>query len=262
MQKSNSILSRTSDQPLYWQIASALETRIAQGEFGGSEMLPSEILLAEEYGVSRITVRQAMEQLSRQGLIVRRRGKGTFVKAPVVKQQLNNKAKTLVEALREKGIDPDVNVLGLEQIDPPERVREALATGDEPVMRLRRRYENAKVPLALVYLYLPLAMAGVAHVLTREDHLKETTYSVFENEMELQIKEARHIIRTVELDEQAAADLEMSVGEPCLTMDRITYSTNNTVLEMMTFYYPTDSFRFEITLPRSDSGVSLNIARE
>lgn len=253
-------VSRNSHQPLYIQVVEALEQRVKSGASKLSEMLPSETNLMKEFGVSRITVRHALAHLEKRGLIVRRQGKGTFLKAPHLKQQLNWQAKTIVEALREKGIEPEVTILGLEQIDPPERVCEVLETGGSPVTRLRRVYRHDGVPIALVYLYLPLAMSGVAHVLARDDHLKETTYSVFENELHITIKEAKHIIRTMELDAEAAKALDMKPGEPCLTMDRITYSSQGTVLEVMTFYYPTDRFQFEITLPRHEKGIALKMS--
>jgi GntR family transcriptional regulator len=90
--------------------------------------------------------------------------------------------------------------------------------------------------------------------------LKETTYTVFEKEMHIVIKEAKHVIRSVELDKEAAQALDMKKGEACLTMDRITYSDQGAVLELMTFFYPTDSFQFEINLPRHEKGIALKMS--
>ena len=162
--------------------------------------------------------------------------------------------------MREKGIEPEVEILGIDQIDPPEWVREVFDNSDAPVTRLRRCYKHNGAPIALVYLYLPLAMSGVAHFLTQDDNLKETTYTVFEDEMNIGIKEAKHVIRSVELDAEAAKVLNMKPGEPCLTMNRITYSDQGALLELMTFYYPTDSFQFEITLPRHEKGIALKMS--
>lgn len=253
-------ISRDSDQPLYKQLAEVLESRATSGDFVIGEMLPSEAKLVEEFDVSRITVRQALANMEKRGLIVRRRGKGTFLSAPPVKQQLNREAKTIIEALREKGIEPEVTILGLEQIEPDEYVKDALGGGAGPITRLRRVFTHKGAPIALAYLYLPLAMSGVAQVLMRDDHSKETTYSVFENEINISIKEAKHIIRSIELDVEAAEALNMDAGEACLTMDRITYSEAGNVLELMSFYYPTNTFQFEITLPRHDPGIAVKMS--
>lgn len=251
---------RNSEHPLYKQLAEVLESRATSGDFVVGKKLPSEAKLTEEFDVSRITVRQALAHMEKRGLIVRRRGKGTFLSAPHVKQQLNREAKTIVEALREKGIEPDITILGLEQIEPDDYVREALGGINGLVTCLRRVFTHNGAPIALAYLYLPLAMSGVAQVLTRDDHAKETTYSVFEDEMKIAIKEAKHIIRTIEVNDEAAEALNMQAGDACLTMDRITYAESGSVLELITFYYPTDTFQFEITLPRHDPSIAVKLS--
>ena len=255
------VQSSDPGRPLYKQVVEALEERMNIGGLKPGEMLPSELALVNEFGVSRITVRQALSELEKRGQIVRRQGKGTFVGTPSLSQQLDRQAKTIVEALRERGIEPEVDIFGIDQVEPPDRVREAFGNG-AAVTRLIRRYRHKDAPIALVYLYLPLAMSGVAQLLAQDDHLRETTYSVFENEMHIEIKEATHVIRMVELDPEAASALDMKSGEPCLTMDRITYSEQDKVLELMTFYYPTDTFQFEITLPRNERRLALRLAEE
>ena len=262
MRAVSEFLSRDSDQPLYKQVVDVLESRLGSDGLSPGEMLPSEASLISEFGVSRVTVRQALAELEKRGQIVRRQGKGTFVGAPNVNQALNQQAKTIIEALREKGIEPEVEVLGIDQVIPPQRVIDAFGNGDNAVTRLRRCYRHNGAPIALVELYLSLAMSGVAHVLAQSDHAKETTYSVFEQEMHIEIKEVKHVIRSVELDADAARWLNMQPREPCLTMDRITYSADDNVLELMTFFYPTDTFQFEITLPRQERGLSVKLAEE
>ena len=262
MTSGSTILSRDSDEPLYKQVVRTLDTRMSDGGLRLGEMLPSESAMMEEFGVSRITIRQALAELEERGQIVRRQGKGTFVGTPHVKQQLTRQAKTIIEALAERGIEPEVEILGIDQVDPPDRVRDVFGKGDGPVIRLRRRYQHNARPIALVDLYLPLAMSGVAQVLAQDDHATETSYTVFENELNIAIKEAKHVIRSGNLSEKAAKWLNMSPDDPCLTMDRITYSKDDKVLELMTFYYPTDTFEFEITLPRQERGLAVKLTEE
>ena len=262
MTSGSSIVSRDSDEPLYKQVVRALESRISAGGLNPGRILPSESALMDEFGVSRITVRQALAELEKLGQVVRRQGKGTFVGRPHVKQQLNRQAKTIIEALADRGIEPEVEILGIDRVEPPERVRDAFENGNGPVTRLRRRYQHNGRPIALVDLYLTLAMSGVAHVLAQEDHATETSYTVFEKEMNIAIKEAKYVVRSSDLSEKAAGWLNMSPGDPCLTMDRITYSEDDRVLELMTFYYPTDTFEFEITLPRHERGLAVKLTEE
>ena len=65
--------------PLYYQLENVLREKITSGTFTGGERLPTEIELIEQYGVSRITVRQALSALAEEGLIDRKQGRGTFV---------------------------------------------------------------------------------------------------------------------------------------------------------------------------------------
>ena len=261
MKKELTPLSRDTEVPLHMQILEALERRIQSGELRDSDMLPSETTLMKQYEVSRITVRQALANLEQRGMIYRRQGLGTFVRTPHINQKLDQGAKTIVEALREDGIEPEVRVLGLQQVTAPPQVAEILGIDGEPVSLLRRVYLRDGVPIALVDLYLPLAMSGVGEVLCREDHLKETTYSVFERELNIKIKEAKHIIHSTVLDQEAADILAMEPGATCLTMDRITFSENGSVLEVMKYYYRADTFQFEITLPRDSDQLAVRMSK-
>jgi len=251
-------LSRASGRPLYAQLADILESRIRDTAPGAR--LPREDALVEQYGVSRVTVRRALAQMAQIGIVERRQGKGTFVASPAVNQTLGDGAKTIVEALAEKGIEPDVTVLGLDRVAPPPHVRAAFHGADAPVVRLRRLYAHAGCPIALVDLYVPLALSGVAQILAETGHRGETTYSVFETELQITIKEACHTIKTVRLDADVASALGMRQGDTGLVMDRITFGENGTVLEVMTYHYATERFQFEITLPRHERHFALKVA--
>ena len=83
-----SVLNHNSDVPLYQQLTEELEGSINNGSYGEKEKIPSENNLCKIYGVSRITVRQALDLLEQKGLVYTVHGKGTFVKFPVISQQL------------------------------------------------------------------------------------------------------------------------------------------------------------------------------
>ncbi|WP_281404987.1 GntR family transcriptional regulator [Nitratireductor sp. XY-223] len=260
MSNGSARFSRNSSVPLHAQLTEILMSRIESGELGEGKF-PSENALVREYDVSRVTVRQALSNLEERGLVYRRQGLGTFVKGPQISQQLNRGARTIVEAMRAHGLEPEVQVLGLEQVDAPAFVADALGTGPQPVTLLRRVYLHEGMPIALVELYLPLAMTGVGEVLPRRDHLTETTYSVFENEMNIRIKEARHVIHAAVLDQPTADILEMEDGSTCLVLDRTTYSDSGNVLELIRYYYSTDRFQFEITLPRDAEDLAIRVSQ-
>jgi GntR family transcriptional regulator len=249
---------RTAGAPLYLQIVEQLRDRIGSGAYPPETLLPSEAALTKEFGVSRVTVRQALAELENRGLIYRQQGRGTFVNAPHLRQQLSHEAQTIVEALRREGIEPEVQVIGLEHVKPDAQAAAILGTGDQEIARLTRVYLHNAVPIAQATLHLPLSMSGVAYILSQEKSGRQTTYSIFES-MGLVIKEAKHVIKTVVLDSETAKRLHMKAGDICLATDRITYSPQASVLELTRFIYPPDRMRFEITLPRSSTAKVLKV---
>jgi GntR family transcriptional regulator len=113
--------SRDSGGPLYLQIVERLREKIGSGTYAPGTMLPSEATFTKDFGVSRVTLRQALAELENRGLIYRQQGRGTFVNAPHLRQQMSHEAQTLVEALRHEGIDPEIEVIGLDHIKPDPR---------------------------------------------------------------------------------------------------------------------------------------------
>ena len=252
-------VERVSDQPLYLSIADELRRQIFAGEFEGEGALPSENEMMEKFGVSRVTVRQSLAILEEQGIIYRQQGRGTFLAPPHLRQQLSRGAKTIVEALREVGIEPKVKVLGVEHIKLPTHVKNLFGGEESEGIKLRRLYSHNKLSIALVTLYLPLSLGGVAYILAQGNNEQETTYSIFEKKMGLSIREAKHIVKTVAIDESEAAVLRLRRGDICLGMDRITYSSQGSVLELMNYIYPPGRMQFEINLPRKNTGMLLKV---
>ena len=238
--------------PLYSQIMEKLRYQIVSGAYPPDHQLPSESVLTKDFGVSRVTIRQALAELERTGFIYRHQGRGTFASGTHVRQQLSSGAQTVVEALRREGIAPVVKVVSLEHVAPDAEAAEALGIQDQEIVRLTRVFCNGSIPVAQATLHLPLSMSGVAYLLAKNIE-NQTTYTILENSLRLVIKEAKHVIKTISLDELSASNLQMHAGDVCLGMNRTTYSAQNTALEFTRLIYPPDRIRFEITLPRASA---------
>lgn len=236
-------------RPLYAQIAERIRHQIASGFYSPEAQLPSEIVLTRDFGVSRVTIRQALSDLEDSGFIYKRHGVGTFVSGTPVTQNLSGGAQTIVEALRQQGIESTTRMVSLEHATPDYEVAEALQS-DEDIVRLVRVFLNGSIPVAQATLYLPISMSGVAYVLAK-DADKHTTYTVMEGSLGLKIKEAKHIIRTVKIDKSSADNLHMRAGDICLGINRTTYSDQGNPLEFTRLIYPPDRVCLEISLPRT-----------
>jgi GntR family transcriptional regulator len=250
-----------SSIPLYVQITERIRYQIVSGVYPPESQLPSEAALTKGFGASRVTVRQALAQLEETGFVYKKQGLGTFVSGARVMQQLSRGAQTVVEALRRQGIEPTIRVVSLEHVAPDAEAATALGIQSEDIVKLTRVFCNGSIPVAQATLHLPLSMSGVAYLLEKNTD-NQTTYTILETSLGLTIREAKHVIKTVALDEASARNLHMHAGDICLEMTRTTYSDQDVPLEFTRLVYPPDRIRFEITLPRTISAHVLTMVSE
>ncbi|MEV6306124.1 GntR family transcriptional regulator [Actinoplanes sp. NPDC051861] len=168
--------------PAYRRIAADLAGKIRAGEYRPGEALPAQRELSQRYGVTLMTLRQALQELRDDGLIVQQAGRGTFV-APVQAAYRVDTLRSFVDDLREQGHEVSTSVLGCAVEVAPAAVREVL--GVPSVLRLSRLrslagraviYQTSWVPAGLVdssdfsdkSLYLTLADAGMTIVRASE----------------------------------------------------------------------------------------------
>ena len=134
----------TSDRPVYRQIADQLRQAIREGRYGEGDALPSETALAETYGVTRMTARQAMDVLKGEGLVRSEHGRGVFVRSrPTVRRLARNRfTKAWRESggtgrgaydveMRQLGLEPGVELVELGPVTPPSEIAERLGSRRE-----------------------------------------------------------------------------------------------------------------------------------
>lgn len=140
--------------PLHHQIQGVLRAKISAGEWEPEERIPTEIDLMGRFGVSRSTIREALRSLERDGLILRMRGRGTFVK-----RAENPLPSTVTNTLY--GYEAEVRVLGTEDVPAPTHVMSFLGVPrGESVRRFLRLEIVENAPLAVLINYLPLWLAS------------------------------------------------------------------------------------------------------
>jgi GntR family transcriptional regulator len=248
-------------QFLYQQLLENIEERVRSGKLKVGDLIPSETKLQEEFNISRVTVRKALMELEQRGLVTRKHGKGTYISEKSIHQALETKANTIVEAFELEGVDLEVTTLALEYVDPPEIIAELFGTSDQQVVCLSRAYSSKEVVIGVVHLYLPLALSGVAYILKESQASKDTSYRIFENQINLDIGMVSHQIKAVPVGAISAAALGLEKDHICLTMDRITRDTKGTAIEFARFIYAPYSASFEITLPRHASPKTVTLSK-
>jgi len=230
------------EEPLYVQIAGRLADDISSGRLGPGMRVPSETELMAAHGVSRVTVRQAVQLLSRNGQVVARRGKGTFVARPALQQDLG-RLQGFQEALRSQGVEPQTQLL--EFSASAGRIDRSLPEGLDLPVRLLRRYALDGRPFAVVEAFLLAQAAAVGERRARE----LTVYEILQQFLGLRIAKADVVIRCARSTPRIARELALDARDHILVMERTSRTGSGQPCEFMRIHIAPDSYAFRLGLP-------------
>jgi DNA-binding GntR family transcriptional regulator len=236
------VLDRASPVPLYFQVAQHLEQLIESGTYPAGTRLDNEIVLAERLGLSRPTMRRAIEYLVDRGLLVRRRGVGTQVVQPRVRRPVE--LSSLHDDLRAAGQQPRTEVLSFAVERPSETVadRLGLAAGAEVYAIERLRFTGDE-PLAIMRNHVPVSVVGLDAGRLRSRGLYDLLRSAG-----VSLKIATQTIGGRAAEPAEARLLNERVGAPLLTMSRTTYDDTGRAVEYGSHLYRASRYTFELTL--------------
>ncbi len=210
------MIDHNSMTPLYQQVSNQILSDVASGEFSVNKRLPTEKEMSEQYGVSRITVRRAVSDLVVRGVLVRRQGKGTFLKTEPMRKDLKLEARSFTELCQANGKTPGSKVLEAGVVVPsdPDVIRElGLTPGEKAVRILRLRYADDK-PLIIEDNHFPLKYACLLGV----DLEKRSLYQYLRKEMQIEISAGSLTLRIVRADAKSAKLLGIPRNTPLLHM--------------------------------------------
>lgn len=249
-------LDPSSPLPLYAQVESILTTAIAEGTFPPGSQLPKEDELVKQFGVSRTTVRQTIQNLIRRGLIEIRRGKGTFVLQPKITQELTQLS-GFVEDMQSLGRQASARVLDKQTVPASDSVARqlAIATGT-PVIRIQRVRLADNSPLSFDETWLPLE---IGERVLENDLEMEPIFSLLEQKYDTPLVEAEYCLEAVSADTTVARALGIVPGSPVFMIERTSYTGGHQPVDYEKLYYRGDQVRFVTRLarqPRTEGGVA------
>lgn len=235
-------LDRSSPVPLYFQVAQHLENLIESGELPAGSRLDNEIALADKLGLSRPTMRRAIQHLVDRGLLVRKRGVGTQVVHTKVRRPLE--LTSLYDDLAKTGRKPYTDVLsfGVEPASGAVAHALGLAEHAEVYAIERLRYADDE-PLALLHNYLPAALL----TLTKEDLEAHGLYDILRR-AGITLKVASQTIGARAATSAEAKALHETRGASLLTMSRTAYDDHGRAIEYGDHVYRASLYSFELTL--------------
>jgi len=235
--------------PYYIQVKDILRGRIQDGTWSTGDRLPSESELCEMFAVSRTVVRQALQDLIHEGLIKRRKGKGSFVAAGKISEQLVQKLTGFYQDMVEQGLQPVTLVLQQHVIPATPTIAQYLKLEPEtPVIEIARVRSVQGIPILIVTTYLPYALCPN---LVTDDLNNHSLYTLLESHYHLYIARGRRRIQAVLAEGQEAKLLEVNKGAPLFRLDSISYLSDGTPVEYYFAYHRGDRSQFEVELIRT-----------
>jgi GntR family transcriptional regulator len=224
----------------YRAIADELRGRVESGELGAGRLLPSESELSGAYGVSRVTVRKALDLLRDEGLIDARQGFGWFVATDPVRQALGRLG-TIEEQLEQLGVGSERRVVGFRFVAAPARVRQVLSA--DAVLEVRRVNLADGQPFARVTVWCPEELGAR---LSRSDVEKVPFYEL----IGVAIGGATQTIGAAAAHAVDAELLAVPVGSPVLRCERVTRDVDDTPVLVSEHIFPAHRTEFVVDLPR------------
>lgn len=235
-------IDRSGPIPLYYQVAKRIEDAIRNGTLPAGSRLENEVALSERLGLSRPTIRRAIQDVVDKGLLVRRRGIGTQVVHGEVARQVE--LTSLHEDLARSGRHPSTTLLLHEVVlaDADLAERLSVAEGSE-LLHLRRLRSSDDTPLAVLENYLP----GDFIDLSTSDLTQFGLYQVLRSRgTTMRVARERIGARSATREESELLDIRSS--GPVLTMDRTAYDNSGRAVEYGHHCYRPDLYSFEVTL--------------
>lgn len=223
--------------PLHHQIQSVLRAKISAGEWEPEERIPTEMELMGRFGVSRSTIREALRSLERDGLILRMRGRGTFVK----------RAESAVPSTVENtlyGYEAEVRVLGANDVPAPPHVTSFLGI---PRGELVRRFVRLEIvdnaPLAVLINYLPMWLASR---LPQEDLQRYGMREVLNQRLGIPRGTTRETIGARLPDEEIASLLGTDLTQPVLSVRLNVSDATGKPLQVADTFYRVDRYEYRL----------------
>jgi GntR family transcriptional regulator len=221
-------LDKDAPTPIYLQIAEGISALLASGVFPAGYMLPPERVLCKHFGISRMTLRQAMSLLDREGLIDSRRGMGTVV-APSRLRKQQQELRSFSEEIRERGGRPESRLISMELTAPAPAVRDFFELPEQQkVYAIQRLRLNDGEPLALELAHIPERLCPG---LERFDLVKTSLYQVLEQSYGLRLESCSEEISAEIPNSQYRKLLMFPRNTGVLVVNRNTYAEDGRPVE-------------------------------
>ncbi len=242
------IIDPNNPVPKYLQISNWLKEEISSGKFKEGDKLPSEAELTQMCDVSRATLRQAISSLVDNGLLIKKKGLGTFVKSADTIVELKHDMKKIAsfgDYLSANQLEEKTVVLEKSHVITSEYVAKKLILGtQQKAVQIKRLRSANNISYIYEESYLPYRL--FQNIL--DYNLQGSLYKLITTEFGIKLKRSIQEIRAVILDNKVTTLFNMPKNSPGFFMKNLTFDENNTPIELLYSYYRGDKYKLELEL--------------
>lgn len=236
------MIDKSSPIPVYYQLKEDILKKIREGVWKVGQCIDSERELSENYGVSRMTIRQALGELVQEGILVREKGKGTFVCEPKVKQK---DMMSFSEIIKRTGRTLETKVIEFNKIPTPEDLTDTFSF--EEVYKINRNRIVDGECIANEVVYIPSDYCGFIN----EEKLKGSLYKILE-EFGYSVEYSESSIKAVIMDENNKKIFGVDEQVPLLQIIGKTINSDGKVLFVEEATYRSDKYILEVNILRRE----------
>jgi GntR family transcriptional regulator len=238
--------------PRYYQVYAMIQQRLREGEWSPDEAMPTEQEFADSFGVSRVTIRKALNMLEEQKLILRQQGRGTFAsRAPRKQNRLNFSG--LLENIVDFERHTKVRVLFFGKVALPEHLASSLAsTPNANALKIVRVRSDSQSPFSHTTCYVP---EPEADLLTEETLGNRTVIAALEA-AGVAAATAEQRLSATAADVEIARLLKLEVGAPLIAMTRVVRNEEDRPVELLQALYRPDKYEYRVNLSRDQESAA------
>lgn len=235
--------------PIYIQLKNIIEKQIEAGIFQPDQMISSERKLSEEYEISRMTSRQAINELVKEGKLYREKGRGTFVSPP---RFLQENMMSFTETLKSQGYTPTTKVLEFSVVRSLKKFSDLLDTTEEQnYYKLKRLRFADSIPVALETVYIPTEYCPD---LDQYDLSTDSLYRILNEKYHQPIDSTLSTLEAVISDKMMMKIFEVKKPTPLLKAEGITRTEEGKKLFYEISYYRSDIYTYQVNIYRGMIG--------
>lgn len=235
--------------PLYHQVEQLIRQRVARHEYVAGSQIPSEHELCRELKVSRVTVRQALQELVREGTLLKIQGKGTFVSPAAPAALPPIKYTGSLDDLYQRVLKLDVVLVEIGRVPATTLLRQTLGLPETELELtcIRRVRHMADEPFSYTVNYLPTTIGDRVR---KDDLYTIPLLRILEEDMKIPIVRAVETVEAAPADQDVAARLQIPVLYPVMHVRRVMFTEGDKPFELVETFYHADKYQYSVTLTR------------